>query len=345
MIVVRVVLTALLVAFSPARGLAACSDPAAVAAARAAADAACDATDTGCATAARHGEYVSCIARQAKAAVKAGTLPKSCRGDVVRCAARSTCGKSGAVACCRTSKRGKASCAITVRCLAPKHGTACVASAPSCCDACAGATCVGPTTTSTTITTTTTSATTSTTFPDCNVAGNLVQNCGFETPGVPSGSFGTFGANDTSITGWTVAASPSGGVDLVNATFSGGYPVHGGAQSLDLSHDVPGAIAQDVPTTTGQAYRLTFFVAGFPAGSAPCPASDPKTMTVTAGAASVDVQFAPDLAASPPGAQQFVPESLDFSGAAGSTTTLKFTATNTGCAGPIIDDVVVLPTP
>ncbi len=142
----RVFLAAALLAFGQQRSFAACTDSAAVAATRAAADQACTSKGMGCSTAKSHGEYVSCVAHQAKAAVKAGTLPKQCKGTVVKCAAKSTCGKPGFVTCCRTTKQGNPACAITpraARCTAPKHGAACVGSVPSCCDVCAeGACCV-----------------------------------------------------------------------------------------------------------------------------------------------------------------------------------------------------------
>src|SRR5262245_39435167 len=71
-----------------------CNDDAAVAAARAAAEAKCS-----CATASNHGTYVSCVAHEADELASSGDLPKECKGVVTSCAAKSTCGKSGAVTC------------------------------------------------------------------------------------------------------------------------------------------------------------------------------------------------------------------------------------------------------
>lgn len=48
-----------------------------------------------------HGRYVSCVARQVKQLVVSGQVPPTCKGKVVRCAARSTCGKPGFVTCNR----------------------------------------------------------------------------------------------------------------------------------------------------------------------------------------------------------------------------------------------------
>ncbi len=118
---------------------AACTDAAAVAATRELADAQCP-----CALATRHGRYVKCVAGVAKAAVKAAMLPRHCTGAVMRCAANSTCGKSGFVTCCRTSASGVSKCSIkrdAGRCLAPKGGAACVGVVPSCCDTCAAGSC------------------------------------------------------------------------------------------------------------------------------------------------------------------------------------------------------------
>jgi len=56
------------------------------------------AVDTCCANAKNHGQFVSCVAH----AVKAAGIPTNCKGKVVRCAARSTCGKEGFVTCTPT---------------------------------------------------------------------------------------------------------------------------------------------------------------------------------------------------------------------------------------------------
>src|SRR5439155_362978 len=88
-------------------GFPACGDQAAdaqaVADTRAAAASECD-----CAAAASHASYVYCVVRVANTAARRGTLRPQCRTAVVRCAARSTCGRPGDVTCCRTrADRGK----------------------------------------------------------------------------------------------------------------------------------------------------------------------------------------------------------------------------------------------
>jgi hypothetical protein len=119
-----------------------CSELPAATDIRAAIEAQCD-----CAGAPDHGAYVRCATQIAKSAFKSGTLSKQCKAAVVKCAARSTCGKSGFVTCCRTTAKGQTKCSIkrdAAHCKAPKHGTACPGQQPSCCDACGSGGCVAP---------------------------------------------------------------------------------------------------------------------------------------------------------------------------------------------------------
>ncbi|HLK11364.1 MAG TPA: hypothetical protein VKW76_08280 [Candidatus Binatia bacterium] len=139
---------------------AACGDAAALAAVRGRVAAQCD-----CADAVSPQVYKRCVSAVVQAAVAGGTLSASCASGVLRCAAKSTCGRPGAVTCCRTTASGKTKCSIkpsAAKCRAPGGGTACVGMVSSCCDACdASGGCAPPpptTTTSTTSTTTTTSA-------------------------------------------------------------------------------------------------------------------------------------------------------------------------------------------
>lgn len=129
------------------RAFAACELSAAeLAAKRASYDAACAALDPprGCTTARNHGQYVSCIGQQARGDE---TLSMECRGAIKRCAARSTCGKPGAVTCCRTKSDGTTRCSTkrdSTRCVAPVGGSACVGAFSSCCDACTDTGCAAP---------------------------------------------------------------------------------------------------------------------------------------------------------------------------------------------------------
>jgi len=144
-----------------------CTDHAALAAARLAADSEC------CANAHNHGQYVSCVAHVGNDLADSGLLPKECKGDLMRCAANSTCGKKNGVTCCRVDRRGRAKCSIKSspgKCRAPRGGSACEGSSASCCDACGvsgspggGFVCGSTTTVPVTSTTNTTHAPTTTT--------------------------------------------------------------------------------------------------------------------------------------------------------------------------------------
>ena len=125
------------------------TDAQAVADTRAAAASECD-----CAAAASHASYVACVVRVANTAARRGTLRPQCRTAVVRCAARSTCGRPGDVTCCRTRADGGKRCSVRSGgqpCSAPPGGSACAGTASSCCDACAAASCAAPATTTTTL--------------------------------------------------------------------------------------------------------------------------------------------------------------------------------------------------
>ena len=63
-------------------------------AARSAIDAACP-----CDKATDHGSYVSCVSQAAREAAGREANTAICVGEMVRCAAQSTCGKPGAVTC------------------------------------------------------------------------------------------------------------------------------------------------------------------------------------------------------------------------------------------------------
>src|SRR5262249_13833169 len=122
----------------PAAAFASCGDnpgdAVAVATVRTAIDEACDCVGTS-----SHGAYLRCVLTQARAGVQARQLPRGCKGSVIRCAARSTCGKPGFVTCCRTSPTGDTACKVKrnpAHCVAPTGGSACVGVVPSCCDAC-----------------------------------------------------------------------------------------------------------------------------------------------------------------------------------------------------------------
>jgi hypothetical protein len=135
---------ALVMSAGPA--FAACDSPEdiqAVADTRALADTRCN-----CVTALTHGEYVRCVARVANEEVVAGRLDRFCRRPIVKCAAKSTCGRpQGYYPCCRTDRYGKTRCKVRLpsQCRAGLAGSACWSTTvASCCDACIGTTCASP---------------------------------------------------------------------------------------------------------------------------------------------------------------------------------------------------------
>src|SRR6516164_4765859 len=143
----RLTIVVVLLLLSLGTAHAACTDAGAVTATRAAVDAQCP-----CGAMSSHKTYLHCVAQVAKMAAQSGSLPKACRATVLGCAKKSTCGKAGFVTCCRTTAKGRTKCVVkpsAAKCTAPKGGSACVGTVPSCCDSCAAGGCAAATTTTT----------------------------------------------------------------------------------------------------------------------------------------------------------------------------------------------------
>ncbi len=125
-----------------------------------------------CDTAANHGEYVRCVARFRNTLRRSGCLTEETRG-ILRCAARSTCGRPPAVICCRPSKIRGLIARDELRCTAMggvSEGTG------SACGACIETTTTSSSSsTSTSSTTTTSSSTTSTSVAAGSMYGNMVE--------------------------------------------------------------------------------------------------------------------------------------------------------------------------
>ncbi len=113
-------------------------DAADVATARAAIASACD-----CGGAPSAAVYKRC----AKTAARDALANDGCLRTVVRCAAKSTCGRPGSAVCCRTNAAGVTRGSVVrtaARCRAPRGGSACVGTAASVCDACDADGCTEP---------------------------------------------------------------------------------------------------------------------------------------------------------------------------------------------------------
>src|SRR5580698_5495027 len=94
---------------------------------------------------------------------------------------------------------------------------------------------------------------------------NLVQNGSFETVAKQTSSFISVPAgNSTTISGWTVVTpalysdSGRGSVDITSKHY---FNAENGKYSIDLagSTGIPGGIYQNVTTTPGEEYSLTFW--------------------------------------------------------------------------------------
>jgi hypothetical protein len=80
-----------------------------------------------CAGSAKHGKYVKCAKQLVKSSVKDATLPKQCRGPVMKCEAQSTCGRQGSAVCCVKNAKGKVK-AKMIKAGGKCPGTACAGS-------------------------------------------------------------------------------------------------------------------------------------------------------------------------------------------------------------------------
>ena len=115
-----------------------------------------------CEEARNHGQYVKCVGRVVRALTAANPEFKNCRGKIIRCAARSTCGKEGFVTCnrnvtgtCDTTAGlcldegitdvpclSDADCVVGTRCSTKRSAEKCearggiVGTSPTCCSDC-----------------------------------------------------------------------------------------------------------------------------------------------------------------------------------------------------------------
>lgn len=93
---------------------------------------------------------------------------------------------------------------------------------------------------------------------------NLLVNGSFESPTSPAGGFINYPGGSTAISGWTVVGVDSA---VVNKTFTQNgitFQSEDGSQWLDLSgvtsNSITSGVTQQVATTIGTAYALSFWV-------------------------------------------------------------------------------------
>jgi choice-of-anchor C domain-containing protein len=165
---------------------------------------------------------------------------------------------------------------------------------------------------------------------------NLVQNGSFELPDVPQGHGVDYPAGSAEVAGWTIAA---GSID-VDQTWQPGD----GLQSIDLSGTAAGTIYQDLATTAGTVYTLSFLLAGNHN-----PEQTVKTLEIEWGppnGPTVRREFSFDPAGASPSNMKWRKVIVSDLRATSVTTRLTFrstTTTGTLWHGPAIDDVIVDP--
>ncbi|MGH3902305.1 MAG: choice-of-anchor C family protein [Pseudonocardiaceae bacterium] len=157
----------------------------------------------------------------------------------------------------------------------------------------------------------------------------VLVNGGFETPQLPTYTLVLLNAGQP-IGAWTVTR---GNVDLLGAGF---WSAAEGAQSVDLSGLVDGAIAQTFSTLPDQPYLVEFALAGNPDGPP----------TVKTGRALVNGQpvmnFSSDITGTSRSNMGY--RTMRFSFTSSDTqTTIEFASTSGTASGPVIDDVNVTP--
>lgn len=163
------------------------------------------------------------------------------------------------------------------------------------------------------------------------LAASIVTNGSFEQPNVPgqaSPSFQTL--TGSALTGWTIS---SGSIDLIGSY----WQAQDGSQSIDLSGNETGTIYQDLATTPGAAYTLSFYLAGNPDG-----APTVKNVQVSWDNAVIAAPPTPSFdttghSKSNMGWAQFIYNVV----ATGTTTRLEFKGLDAGPYGAALDNVSV----
>jgi choice-of-anchor C domain-containing protein len=163
-----------------------------------------------------------------------------------------------------------------------------------------------------------------------NAGAVTLINGGFET-GAPTGEFTT--APPVIVPGWDVTA---GTVDHIGTYWTNNG---GSAGSIDLAGSSPGTLAQTFATVAGQAYRVTFFIAGNNGGG-----SAIKSLNVLATGGST-ANYAFDTTGFGRTNMGWSERFYNFR-ASGSSSTLSFAAgSDSSFFGPALDDVSIAAVP
>ncbi|MCV0366220.1 MAG: choice-of-anchor C family protein [Nitrosopumilus sp.] len=159
---------------------------------------------------------------------------------------------------------------------------------------------------------------------------NLVTNGSFEDPvdfcsGQPN-PWHTLYTGDIQ-TGWTV------GGHSIEVVCSAAWEISDGLQSVDLSGDAAGSVAQDITTSAGTTYDVTFDMAG----NLAC-GDVVKSLTVSADGSSENFTF--DTTGHSFASMGYEQKTFSFT-ATDALTTLTFTGNTAGPCGAVIDNIVL----
>lgn len=160
-----------------------------------------------------------------------------------------------------------------------------------------------------------------------------ITNGSFESASVDPGTgFTPLGLGSTAITGWVVGGA---GIDYI-----GGYwQAADGTRSIDLSGGAAGSISQTLTTVLGQAYTVSFSLAGNPDGG---PSSKVLLTLGTPGGLTQADTF--DTTGATRADMNWTTFFYTFRAASTSTTLTFQSATNTAF-GPALDQVAIAAVP
>lgn len=168
-------------------------------------------------------------------------------------------------------------------------------------------------------------------IPSGASAATTIVNGSFES-GTNPGSFTTvFAGDDTTIEGWKVT---EGSVDYIGGYWNAQDP----SRSIDLSGNGGGTIAQSFETVAGQAYAISFWLAGNPDGP-----PDIKDVEVLASGGMPSI-FSFDKTGATKTMMGWKQFTYNFK-ASGTTATLSFKSFGSSPYGPALDNVSVAAVP
>jgi choice-of-anchor C domain-containing protein len=160
---------------------------------------------------------------------------------------------------------------------------------------------------------------------------NLLVNGSFESgPDITSG-FLRLLSGSTEITGWVVTRAD---IDYTSSQF---WQVSDGDRNLDLDGGAAGGVEQTFATVPGTSYDVTWDFAGNPGFG-------PTIKTMVVAAASQQATFTFDITGRSFTDMGYVSKAWSFTADAASTTLEFYSQTSPAGFGPVIDNVVVVPT-